>query len=162
MPYGYRIADFGAGSGEYSLHMARHMGRGGSLYAFDALPLVLNRIRREAGKYDAEVFTLHADLNKHIPLRNNLVHTAIVSNLLHALHERGRFVSELKRVIAPKGRALIVDWKASFGNMGPTAEAVVPLQGALDLFENAGFKTGKVLAGGLHHYAFVATLPDSV
>ena len=160
MPQGYRVADFGAGSGEYSLHLARHVGRGGSVYAFDALPALLEKIRREAGKHDAEAFTLHADLNEHIPLRDNLLHTAVVSNLLHALRERTRFVSELKRVIAPKGRALVVDWKGSFQNMGPTAESVVPLEEALGLFENAGFKTGKVLPGGLHHYAFIAHRGD--
>ena len=84
-----------------------------------------------------------------------------MSNLLHAIPERGRFVSELKRVIAPKGRALVVDWKDSYENMGPTTESVLPLQDALGLFENSGFTLGKVLPAGLHHYAFVATLPDS-
>jgi hypothetical protein len=50
----------------------------------------------------------------------------------------------------------VVDWLASFNDMGPRPERVVSPGVAVKLFSSAGFAPGAMLPGGSHHYAFVA------
>ena len=97
-------------------------------------------------------------MNTHIPVKDNLLHFAILSNILHAISSRDRFLKELARVIQPGGRALVIDWTESFKNMGPTSEAAVTPSEAVRLMRAAGFSTGDMLPAGSHHYAFLATL----
>lgn len=152
-----KVGDFGAGSGHYSIAVAKRLGSEGALYALDAFTPVLDKLRRESAPYAPSVYTLQADFNEHIPLRDNLLNAAILANVLHQVKERNRFLSELARVVAPGGSVLVVDWASSFKNMGPTAEMALTPGEALRLFESAGFATGQMLPAGTHHFAFIAT-----
>lgn len=160
VPTGAKVGDFGTGSGHFALSILERTGGDVTLYALDAFVPALERLDRVARKkHGARVYTLESDLNRHIPLQDNLLHLAIVGNVLHALRERERFVLELTRVLSPGGRALVVDWVASFKNMGPTLESAVTPAEAVRLFRSAGFTTGEMLPAGTHHYAFIATSP---
>jgi ubiquinone/menaquinone biosynthesis C-methylase UbiE len=158
IPAGARVGDFGTGSGHYALGVLERAGGDTTVYAFDALAPVLQKLERSARQYPGRLYAVVADLNRHVPLADNLLHFAIVANILHALNERERFLAELARVITPGGRVLVVDWAASFKNMGPTAEAAVTPSEAVRLVRGAGFSAGEMLPAGSHHYAFVATL----
>ncbi len=153
-----RVGDFGAGAGHYSFALAEKLGAEGTIYAIDALGSSLDAIRRGGERYPAEFHTLQSDLNTSIPLRENLLHVAVVANVLHQLTERERFVHEVARVLRPGGTALVVDWMSSFKNMGPPHESVLAPGDALRFFRQAGFSTSDMLPAGTHHFAFLATL----
>lgn len=155
-----RFGDFGAGAGHYSLLAAKKLAPGGAVYAFDINGGSLDRLRTEGEKYAADFYTLDSDLNQHIPLRDNLLDSAVVANVLHQLEAREYFARELSRVMRPGGKALVIDWVSSFKNMGP-AEGKTALPGdAVRFFKLAGFTTGEMLPAGTHHFAFIATLPS--
>jgi len=155
---GARVADFGSGMGEHSLLLSERIGEDGTVYAFDLSHAALDRLNQERVRRGAaNLFTLHADLNQHIPLSDGLLTTALVSNTLYALKDRERFLEELRRVLAPRAATLVVDWAASFKNMGPSAEEVVSPAEAVRLFRSHGFVPGGMLPAGTHHYAFIAT-----
>lgn len=159
VPPGARIADFGTGAGEYALGALERAGDPGTVvYAFDAIPALVRKLERKAARYRGTLYALVADLNQHIPLADDLIHFSVAANILHALQDRERFARELARVTRPGGRALIVDWVASFNNMGPAADAAVTPSEAVRLMRAAGFSAGEMLPAGSHHYAFVATL----
>ncbi len=157
LPERARIGDFGAGSGQYALLLAERLGSQGTIYAFDAFGPNLDLMRLEAEKYGSSFYTLESDLNRHIPLKTNLLNAAIVANTLHQLTDKNRFVSELARVVEPEGRGLVVDWAGSFHNIGPPENSVITPGEAVRLFESAGFSAGEMLPAGTHHFAFVAT-----
>jgi len=159
VPFGAKIGDFGTGAGHFALSVIDRVGSNGTLYALDAFVPVLEKLERTAQKRGVRIYTIESDFNKHIPLQNDLLQLAILGNILHQIRERERFVLELERVLSPGGRVLIVDWAASFNNMGPTADAAVTPAEAVRLFRGAGFNTGSMLPAGSHHYAFVATSP---
>jgi trans-aconitate methyltransferase len=149
----HKVGDFGAGQGTYAFALAERL-PDGSVYAFEALPGHVEAIaRRQPGN----IFALMADLNKHIPVRDGLLNAGIVTNTLHALQERQRFVAELARVLTPRAPVLVVDWAASFNDMGPHQDAVVSPGDAVRLFQSGGFSVGAMLPAGSHHYAFIAT-----
>ena len=157
LPPKAKVGDFGTGAGQYALALAERVGPGGAVYAIDAFGPGFDSLRREASKHHASFYTLESDLNKHIPLKDNLLNAAVVSNILHHISDRKHFVSELARVIAPGGKTLIVDWAGSFQNMGPVASSVLSPHEAGALFQSAGFTVGEMLPAGTHHFAFVAT-----
>lgn len=157
-PRGARIADFGAGSGDYSFPLLDRLKGEGSVYAFDFLPGVVESLQRESARRNSEnFFALCVDLNRHIPLKDSLLHCAVLANTLHAIDERQIFLSELHRVLRASGFVLYVDWAASFHNIGPTTERVLPPGEAARLFRSEGFQVGSMLPAGSHHYAFIAT-----
>lgn len=157
LPSRARVGDFGAGSGQYALALAERLGPEGTIYALDAFGPNLDSMRGQAEKYGSSFYTLESDLNRHIPLKTNLLNAAIIANTLHQLTDRERFVSELARVLEPGGKALVVDWAGSFKNIGPPEKSVMTPGEAVALFRSAGFVTGEMLPAGTHHFAFVAT-----
>ena len=157
VPYGAKVGDFGTGAGHYALGIIDRVGSGATVYALDAFPPALSRVEKLAQKRGVKIYTVESDFNRHIPLQDNLLHLAILGNVLHQIRERERFVLELLRVLSPGGRTLIVDWASSFKNMGPTDDMVITPSEAVRLFRSAGFDTGEMLPAGTHHYAFVAT-----
>lgn len=152
-----KVGDFGAGQGRYSFVLAERL-PDGAVYAFEALPGHVEAIAHSTALMARRnVFPLVVNLNQHIPLKDAFLTAGVIANTLHALRERERFVAELARVLAPRSPVLVVDWAASFKNMGPRAEDVVSPGDAVRLFEAGGFVTGAMLPAGSHHYAFVAT-----
>lgn len=154
-----RVADFGAGTGEYALLIAERLAGEGAVYALEkneALVESLSRACRKAGRSGA-LFPLRTNLNEPLPLRSALLHAALLSNTLHQLHERERFLSELNRTLRKGGTVLFIDWVHSFENMGPPEKQVVYPHEAVRLFESHDFSVGTMLPAGSHHYAFIAT-----
>jgi ubiquinone/menaquinone biosynthesis C-methylase UbiE len=152
-----RIGDFGAGQGHYSFALAERLGHGGTIYAFDAFEPNLDALKRGGSAYGSRFFAVRSDLNRHIPLKTNLLNAGIVANLLHQLSDKEQFIAELARVLEPGSEVLVVDWLGSFKNMGPPQEAILAPGEVARLFESAGFSAGPMLPAGTHHFAFVAT-----
>ncbi|MBY0539229.1 methyltransferase domain-containing protein [Patescibacteria group bacterium] len=150
------VGDFGAGAGHFTFEVAKRLGDRGAVYALEAFRPSVDAILTEATRRGLRVHALSADLDTHIPLRDNLLSAGIVANTLHHLKNRAQFVKELSRVIEPKGKVLVVDWVSSFRNMGPHEDAVVLPGDAVNLFRTAGFSVSPMLPAGTHHYAFIA------
>jgi ubiquinone/menaquinone biosynthesis C-methylase UbiE len=156
-----RIGDFGAGAGHYSVALAKRYGPYAEIYAFDALPNAVDALKKEMSQYASPFYSLVSDLNERIPLAENALNAGVAANILHQLSDKERFVSELGRVLAPGSPLLVVDWARSGNFMGPPPEAVLSPSEALRLFTGAGFTEGPMLPAGTHHFAFVATAPQS-
>ena len=153
---GSRVGDFGTGSGELALAVAKKMGPEVTIYAFDPMYANLDRLRREASLVRSVFYTIQADLNAHIPIRDSLLSMAIVVNTLFAIRERERFVRELARVMKPDGIVLFADWIGSFNNLGPVEADIVTPSDAQQLFRSNGFAIRSPIPAGTHHYAFTA------
>lgn len=157
---GDKVGDFGVGTGVYSEALLEKLSDEGEVYAFDVYEPHIESLHRSCmNKKKSNLFSLCVDLNARIPLKDTLLHQALVVNTLHALAKRDQFLSELHRVVKPGGRVLIADWIHSFNNLGPTEESVVAPGEAVRLVQAHGFSVGEMLPAGTHHYAFVATKP---
>ena len=155
---GARVADLGSGAGHYALAAARIVGGDGRVFAVDVLKDLLQKIKNEAVRsHLINVETLWGDVERlgGTRLPDASVDAALVCNTLFQLEEKKDFPSEVKRILKPGGRVLVVDWRESFGGMGPQPEHVVAAQAARSLFENAGFSLEKEISAGAHHYGFI-------
>ncbi len=161
LQHGSVVADFGAGSGFYTLAAARAVG-GGKVYAIDVQKDLLARIKTEAQKQHlSNVELLWADVEKvhGTKLHDASVDAVIVSNILFQLTDRRNLIEEVKRILKPRGRVLAVDWSESAGKFGPRPEQILREDSARALFEHAGMRFEASIKAGSHHYGFIFRKP---
>ncbi|MEJ0053414.1 MAG: methyltransferase domain-containing protein [bacterium] len=159
---GVKVADLGAGSGHYSLAAAHAVGVDGRVYAIDVQEDVLKRIQgtaREQGVRTIE--TVWGDIEKPrgTTLRDQAVDGAILSNTLFQIKEKAIVAAELRRILKPGGKLLVIDWAGAYGGLGPDPSHVVNEQAAEAVFAAAGFHVVKKFSAGPHHYGIVFTAP---
>jgi ubiquinone/menaquinone biosynthesis C-methylase UbiE len=152
------VADLGTGSGFYTLAAAKAVGSAGKIYAVDIDSDMLARIKDEADDMDLKnVEIIKGDLEKvgGTKLADGSVDAAIVSNILFQISNKDGLIKEVGRILKKGGRALVVDWKDSFGGLGPQNKAIVPLVTARDFFEIHGFEVEREIRAGEHHYGII-------
>jgi len=156
---GFSVADFGAGTGVYSLISARRVGSSGHVYAIEVQKELLERLKAEAkDRRVANLDVVWGDLDTlgGSGLKDASMDAVILSNILFQSDNRAAMIGEVSRVLKPGGKALFIDWLDSFGNLGPLASQVISEPSARKLFEGAGMKVQPMFSAGAHHYGFVA------
>lgn len=152
------VADFGSGSGAYSIAAAFAVGADGKVYAIDAKPELLSRLKKEAEEArlsNIEVINGNLEDEGGSNLRDGAMDAVIVSNILFQINDKSTFVSEVKRVLHSGGRVLVVDWKESFGGAGPQPENIIKEEAIKALFVSLGFSYEKNIDAGAYHYGIV-------
>lgn len=160
MPAGSMVADFGAGSGAYTIAAALALNGSGRVYAVDVQKDLLVRLKSTATRQGiGNVDVIWGDCEKlgGTTLRDQSVDFVIIANMLFQAPDKLAVLKEAKRVLRPggRGRILIVDWSGSFKNMGPTREQVVTEIEAKKLAESIGCITERSIPAGTHHYGIL-------
>lgn len=152
---GMRVVDLGAGSGFYTLECARRVGPSGRVYAVDVQKDLLERLRKESasqGSRNIEVIWGNAEKIGGTKLRESIADRVIVSNILFQIEKPDDFVMEIRRILKPGGKALVVDW-SEVSPMSP--KSVFTSVQAKALFQKSGFKLAEEFQAGEHHYGLV-------
>lgn len=155
---GMEIADFGSGSGFYTMASAKALISTGRVYAIDAQKDLLTKLKNNTareGLYNVEV--IWGDIEKigGTHLRENSIDLVLMCNVIFQLEDKQSAIVEMKRVLKSGGRALIVDWAESFGGIGPRADLVFKKDNAIQIFEKNGFHLDREVAAGAHHYGLI-------
>ena len=155
---GMEIADLGAGSGFYTMSAAKALIATGRVYAIDAQKDLLTKIKNNAvreGLYHVEV--IWGDIEKvgGTHLRDASIDLALICNVLFQLENKQSAVAEIKRILKPAGRVLVVDWADSFGGIGPKPDVVVKKETVLEMMEKNGFHMDREISAGSHHYGII-------
>ena len=111
-----RVLDAGAGSGYYSLNLARQLPRG-QVVALDISPTMLDILARGAKrrKLQKRIAIREGDCGA-IPLADAEMDNAITVAVWHHVPDSQLAVRELFRVLKPGGKVVAVDWIASGGH----------------------------------------------
>lgn len=152
------VADLGTGSGFYALEAARAVAPMGRVYAVDIQRGLLDLIKKEAQKNELpNIETLVGDLERlgGSRVREASCDVVIASNILFMIENRKAFLQEAFRILKRDGRLLLVDWSASFSQMGPHPDHVVYKDDARKLAESAGFLFDREINAGAHHYGII-------
>ncbi len=158
MHEGMHVADLGAGSGFFTRAAARIVGETGVVWAVDVHRDMLPRIKNLAhGEGLTNVEVVHGDIEStggsHLPAGQ--FDFCIVSNVFFSLQNKRAAVAEIKRLLKNGGRALIIDWSASFGGLGPHPDHVVTARAARAMFEEDGFVWVGDVNAGAYHWGFI-------
>jgi ubiquinone/menaquinone biosynthesis C-methylase UbiE len=152
------VADFGAGSGAYTIAAAQALKGTGRVYAVEVQKDLLARLSNTCKEQKlGNVSYIWGDLEKQggTKLRDGSCDTVIVSNILFQAPDKKSVIEEAKRVLKQSGRLLLIDWTASFKNMGPTPEQVFKETDAHAMVESMMFTFQRPINAGNHHYGLI-------
>jgi len=155
---GMHVADLGAGTGAYTIPLAAAVGDSGRVYAVEVQKELLQNIKSAANaEHLRNIELLWGDIERlgSTKIADHAVDYVIVANVLFQIEDREGFMAEVKRILRPGGKLLLVDWKDSYGGMGPQPEHVIAPDTARALFERNGFSFEKEIQTGEQHYGFI-------
>jgi len=111
---GMTIADFGAGSGFFSLALAKELKSNGRVIALDILEKALEALRTRARieRVWPMLETQLADLEKSngSKLKPESIDMVLISNILFQTTNKSNILKEAKRVLKTEGFLVIIDW----------------------------------------------------
>jgi len=108
---GERVADIGAGSGYFTLRVARAVGPSGEVLAIDINPDILEFLDRrvkEAGLSNVRSLRVEKDDPK-LPAAG--IDTILMVDTLHYVAGRDAYAKKLRAGLAPGGRVVVIDYR---------------------------------------------------
>lgn len=155
---GQKIADFGAGTGFFTKAISQRVGEKGKVYAVEVQENIFLKLKEETKRL-GNVESIHGDIEvlggTHI--RDSLIDTVLIANVMFQMVDKDGCINEIKRILKPGGRVVVIDWTDSFGNMGPRPEMIFGEMKARTFFESKGFKFVEKVSAGAHHYGIIFT-----
>jgi predicted methyltransferase len=116
------VADLGAGSGWFTVRLARRVGPNGLVYAQDVQPEMLaaisRRVQREGMRNVRPVLGRGSD--PRLPRR--ALDAILMVGVVHEIEDRVALFRELRTALKPPGRLGIVDFRLNGGGPGPDLE----------------------------------------
>jgi ubiquinone/menaquinone biosynthesis C-methylase UbiE len=154
---GDRVADFGSGSGAYTIALAKEVGNTGMVYAVDIHRDMLHTLLGTVERRNLlNVDIVWADIEKHVPLEKYSLDAVVLSNVLFQINDISKVLATINTILKPEGQLLIVEWSGSHGGAGPHEDHLVSESDSEALCMKAGFRMVKRLPAGNYHYAFIA------
>lgn len=159
---GMKVGDFGTGSGHYARAAAAAVEPDGKVYAIDVQEQVLKHLKLNThAKHHSVIETVWGDIEKPggTHLRDASLDAVILANVLFQTGHHAGILGEIRRVLKPAGKLMVIDWAGSYGGMGPAPEKVITEHDAEALCINGGFHKVKSFRAGPHHYGILFTAP---
>jgi ubiquinone/menaquinone biosynthesis C-methylase UbiE len=148
------VADLGAGTGYFTIPLARALAGRGRVYALDVqqeMLALLEARRREAGVENLEILRTEEPA---LPLPDASVDAVLLVNMLHEFDDLGASLREVRRILRPDGLIAVSDWKKIPTEEGPPVEERLSEEEALTACRAAGFQDLTLHPLYRDHYAF--------
>jgi ubiquinone/menaquinone biosynthesis C-methylase UbiE len=113
LKYGQSVADIGAGTGYFTLGIAKEVGSEGRVYAVDFQTGMLDLLGKKLLEPNApsNVTLVHGTAERTmVPPAS--VDLAFLANIWHELDDYGKVLQETAHILRPAGRIAILDWRA--------------------------------------------------
>ena len=149
------VADFGAGTGFYSI-AAGKMAQGGRVYAIEIQKDFLDTIRakvKEARLSNVEAIWGNVEKAGGTKLADKSVDRIICSNILFQVEDKRGFMDEIKRIMKPGGRLLLIEHDPESSHL--KIRSAVSKEKTKEMFEERGFKVESEIDAGSHHYGMI-------
>jgi len=126
---GERVADIGAGSGYFTIPVARAVGPTGVVWALDIAPEMLEYLDFRVKAQKVENIRLRKVLSDDPQLEPASIDTILMIDTIHYVKDRVSYAKKLRAGLAPGGRLVIIDYipkPMSERPWGPPPEQQVP------------------------------------
>ena len=148
------VVDLGAGTGYYTLIAGALVPRG-KVYAVeiekDFLKTIQNKVR-DAHLSNVECLWGNVEKAGGTKIGDGIADAVIASNILFQVTDKDSFLKEVKRILKPKGKVLLIDWSEA----SIMAQAnIISQKTSEELFKQAGFVSERVIDAGAHHYGII-------
>jgi ubiquinone/menaquinone biosynthesis C-methylase UbiE len=116
------VGDIGAGSGWFTIRLARRVGPQGVVYAEDVQQEMINAIQRRVNREGFTNVRPILGLNHDPRLPPGSLDAVLMVDAYHEVDDRVRFLSNLAKSLKPQGRLGIVDFRLDGTGPGPAPE----------------------------------------
>lgn len=152
------VADFGCGSGFFSLAFARAVGKQGTVYALDILPSSLEAVASRAKALGlSNVVAKRANLEREggSGLPDASLDWVIMKDVLFQNKKKEKMLWEAYRVLKPGGFLFIMEWNDTEASFGPDMPLRISREKLIEMLSEQGFSPVKDVLAGDYHYALV-------
>ncbi len=155
---GMAFADIGCGPGFFVFPASEIVGSSGKAYALDTQQEMLNELKKRGPSEN--VVALKSEETK-LPVEDKAVDMALMVFVLHEVHHPVDFLKEVKRILKPNGKLIVIDWEKRLEEKGPPFEERIPKEKAKEIFAQAGFKKIETNSLNPSHYEVVGRKEDA-
>jgi ubiquinone/menaquinone biosynthesis C-methylase UbiE len=154
---GQVVADIGAGSGYFTLRLARAVAPKGMVYALDTEEGTLDYLRQRLAKEKIQnVRTLLVPAHNPL-LIDGSIDLAFICNIYHHLADRNVYLRKLGRALKPQGRVVIVDFYQEEGMpVGPPMHMRLNAEIVEKELQGAGLEVTQKLTFLPYQYILIA------
>ena len=137
---GQTVVDVGAGTGVFSLALAKAVAPGGTAYAVEVEQGLVDHISRKATAEGAANLkpVLGGFTDPNLPATN--IDLAFIHDVLHHIEDRAAYLKNLTRYLSGSGRIVVIDFHPDRGGHRNQPELQVSPEQAAQLMAGAGFK----------------------
>lgn len=153
------VADLGAGTGFYTIALSPIVSRG-KVYAIDIVKDFLTTIKNKVLEHEienVEIIWGNVELLGGTKIKDNSLDAVVASNILFQVEDKHNFTEEIKRILKPKGRVLLIDWDSEADSPMVKLRGTLSKKIATEIFTNKGFVLERGIDAGLHHYGIILT-----
>jgi ubiquinone/menaquinone biosynthesis C-methylase UbiE len=159
---GMTVADIGAGTGYFTIPIARVVGESGKVYAVDFQPEMLDMLKNKIAAPDVprNIEPVAGEAGD-TGLPGGSCDLAFLANVWHEIEDRPAALREFARILKPGGRLALLDWRHDADRPpGPPAEHRVPMRNAIHTLELEGWELFHFGDVGGYNYMLVAGVAD--
>lgn len=160
--------DAGCGDGHASIEALKILNDNGTVYAVDIYEPSIDDMKKYKEENNVEnLIPMVGDLTDHVDVDDDSMDVILMINVFHgfkAVRKLDETVEELKRIIKPKGKIAIMDYKKQETRHGPPYPIRSSPEELEELFNKHGLKllslndnTGEDIEEGKSHYLIVFT-----
>ncbi len=150
------VADFGIGSGYFTIIMAKAVGESGSVTALDILEAPLEVVKGKAELEGLEnINFVRADLEaeKGSKLEDSSQDFVLLANILFQSEQKDKMVKEAARAVKAGSQVVIIDWKKDIDALGgPPKEFRASVEDIKAMAQAAGLNLVNEFEAGQYHY----------
>lgn len=151
-----RLIDIGAGTAYITQEIEKLLPHT-EILAFDISPVMIEEMKTTLpAKSKIKPVLMEESM---LSLEDNSVDVAMAITLYHELPEPELFLKEVKRVLKPSGKLLIIDWEKTreASERGPSYEHRVATNDIVKHFEKAGYNNIQVNTEFTHHIGILGS-----
>jgi ubiquinone/menaquinone biosynthesis C-methylase UbiE len=155
---GMTVADFGCGSGHFSLAASKIVGDRGKIYSLDVQKNLLEALKSLAELEhikNIEILWTNLEMGNGSKMADASVDFVIISNILFQADDKTALAKETKRILKDKGRVAVIEWNKDGRKIGPASERRISQEEAQDIFIKEGFKKETDFEAGEGHYGII-------
>jgi len=150
------FVDLGCGPGYFLLPAA---GRVKIAWGLDISREMLDAVRRRAAEESIENIRLAETGEDTLPLESDCAAAVLVADVFHELNKPERILAEIRRVLKPGGRLMIIDWQRRETPAGPPVDHRISAERVKELLSMGGFADIHVAELYEQHYAVLCYNP---
>lgn len=156
---GMRVADLGSGSGYFVVPAAKIVKDKGKVFAVDCLESALESVRAKANIENVldtiELIRGNLEAKEGSGISAGSVDIAILKNVLFQSKNQEDILKEAYRVLAPRGKLLLIEWEPSKMPIGPDAGYRVEKEEAKEMAVSLGFQISSEFQADKYHYGII-------